>query len=204
MAEPVVVAQAPAAVPPAVPAQAAPAQAPVSAKPSAPTTPPAKAGTPAPEQPARTVDLQPWNPSPAPRLELDNLDGTPFDPAVLRGKRVLLNFWAVWCLPCREEIPALQRLADLLKGQNVEVVLVNVGDSRAANDRFLEKLPTNLRILRTRGSSPRFGDWNIVALPATALLDGSGVPRWRAIGRVDGKASEALVAKRLVEMARPK
>ena len=175
-----------------------------SAQPTKPAPPPVPERKPEPSPEPRTVEFQPWSPVPAPKLEFDNLDGTPFDAATLRGKRVVLNFWAVWCVPCREEIPALQRLADATKAQGVEVVLVNLGDSREAIERFLQKVPTRLRIVRVRGNSPRAGDWNVAALPATVLVDPASVPRWRAVGRVDGKASEALLLKRLAEIGRPR
>lgn len=210
-------------VAPISPALAAPellAQVPMVATPPAPAAPEApRASAPAPApvakpaaQPAverkvepgatkdKAVELQPWSPTPAPKLDFLNLDGTPFKAAELRGKRVLLNFWAVWCLPCREEIPALQKFADAQKARGVEVILVNLGDSREAIERFLQRVPTRLRIVRLRGDAPRAGDWNVTGLPATFLLDGNGTPRWRALGRVDGKASEALIERRLQEL----
>jgi thiol-disulfide isomerase/thioredoxin len=169
---------------------------------SAPAATPERKAEPVPEP--RAVEFHAWSPMPAPKLEFDNLDGTRIDPASLRGKRVILNFWAVWCVPCREEIPALQRLADTMKGQGVEIVLVNLGDSREAIERFLQRVPTRLRIVRVRGDVPRAGDWNVTALPATVLVDPAGMPRWRAVGRIDGKASEALLLKRLAEIGRPR
>ena len=47
-----------------------------------------------------------------PRYALTALDGTPLSPDALRGKVVLVNFWATWCLPCRVEMPLLQRMAE--------------------------------------------------------------------------------------------
>ncbi len=153
----------------------------------------------------RAVELLAWSPALPPKLEFDNIDGTRFDASVFRGRRVVLNFWAVWCVPCREEIPALQRMADAMQGQGVQVVLVNVGDSREAIARFLQRVPTRLPIVRVRGDdSPRAGDWNVTALPTTVLVDPSGTPRWRAVGRVDGKASEVLLVRRLSELGRPR
>ena len=152
----------------------------------------------------RAVEFHAWSPAPPPKLEFENIDGTRFDASALRGSRVVLNFWAVWCVPCREEIPALQRMADAMKGQGVQVVLVNVGDSREAIARFLQRVPTRLPIVRVHGDSPHAGGWNVTALPATFLVDPGGMPRWRAVGRVDGKASEALLVRRLAELGRPR
>ncbi|TME93491.1 MAG: TlpA family protein disulfide reductase [Chloroflexi bacterium] len=56
--------------------------------------------------------------APAPDLSLPLLDGGTQDLARERGKVVLLNFWATWCIPCRAEMPELQRLADDLRGEH--------------------------------------------------------------------------------------
>jgi thiol-disulfide isomerase/thioredoxin len=130
-----------------------------------------------------------------------NRDGTPFNPSQIRGKRVILNFWAVWCLPCRQEIPVLEKFAAKVKGQGIEVILVNMGDSNEAIDRFLKMVPTNLRVVSLPENALRSGPWSVAALPATVLLDGMTVPRWRALGRIDNRASEALILRRLTQMA---
>lgn len=149
--------------------------------------------------PLHAAEAQAWARA-TPALEFDNLDGTPFDPSVLRGKRVVINFWAVWCAPCREELPALERLAESLRGQPVEIVLVNAGDSRAAIDKFLAKVPVKLRLLRTRGESVSAGAWQVNSLPTSVVLDASGKARWFVRGTVDA-AGEPL-RSRLAELAR--
>jgi len=144
-----------------------------------------------------SVEVKPWTAAATPALEFDNLDGTPFDASVLRGKKVVVNFWAVWCAPCREEIPALERLAQSVRAQGVEVLLVNAGDSRAAIDKFLAKMPVKLRVLRTRGDSANAGAWQVSALPTTAVLDSSGQARWILRGAID--ASGEPLRRKLLE-----
>ncbi|PYU16343.1 MAG: TlpA family protein disulfide reductase [Acidobacteria bacterium] len=65
------------------------------------------------------------------------LDGKPAKLADLRGKVVVLNFWATWCPPCVEEMPSLNRLQQHLAPQGVTVLGVSVDDDAAAYDRFL-------------------------------------------------------------------
>lgn len=73
---------------------------------------------PRPAFPARTASAD-WN------LKLWNLDGTPFDPFVFRGKIVFLNFWATWCGPCRREMPAIQRLFEKVKADGIVFAMIS-------------------------------------------------------------------------------
>jgi len=66
--------------------------------------------------------------NPAPALKLKDLDGQLHDLAALKGKVVLVNFWATWCPPCRREMPSMERLAQKLRGDNFVVLAVDVGE----------------------------------------------------------------------------
>jgi len=86
-------------------------------------------------------------PGTLPALELKGSDGSVFDPKDLRGKFVLLNLWATWCVPCVEEMPALNNLHKEISGPNFEVVAINYDSEKKTLDKFLEKTPlsfTNL------------------------------------------------------------
>src|SRR5574341_816894 len=62
---------------------------------------------------------------PAPKLALPDVEGTRHRLSALRGKVVLVNFWATWCPPCREEMPALEGLWQKLRGERFVVLAVN-------------------------------------------------------------------------------
>jgi cytochrome c biogenesis protein CcmG, thiol:disulfide interchange protein DsbE len=64
--------------------------------------------------------------TPAPAFQAHELDGTPVELAELRGQVVLLNIWATWCPPCREEMPSMQRLHEELGPEGLRVVAVSV------------------------------------------------------------------------------
>src|SRR5687768_187253 len=70
--------------------------------------------------------LAPWSGDPAPALVLKDTQGVTHDLTRYRGKVVLINFWATWCIPCREEMPSMQRLRDRLSGKPFVVLAVNV------------------------------------------------------------------------------
>src|ERR1700757_2877472 len=61
-----------------------------------------------------------------PDLAFEDGDGKPRKLSEWRGRTVLVNLWATWCLPCRREMPALESLQERLKGQNFEVVAINI------------------------------------------------------------------------------
>ena len=76
--------------------------------------------------PSGAADLKPWRGGPAPGLELRALDGHGHRLADYAGKVVLVNFWATWCVPCREEMPSMQRLKEHLAGKPFAVLAVNL------------------------------------------------------------------------------
>ncbi len=137
---------------------------------------------------ANAAEARLWTHGVAPLPALETLDGRRFDPGSLAGKTVVLNFWAVWCAPCREELPAIDRYALALKGKPVEVLLVNVGDSNTAIGKFLAKQPTGLRSLRLAAGELPGEAWRFSALPATVLVDAHAQPRWVVRGSLDAEA----------------
>jgi cytochrome c biogenesis protein CcmG, thiol:disulfide interchange protein DsbE len=86
--------------------------------------------------------------SKAPEFALPVLDGQqPLDLASLRGKVVLLNFWATWCKPCEDEMPAMQRLHAALSGDAFELVAVSVDSGDAEVRAFRDRLALSFPIL---------------------------------------------------------
>src|SRR5689334_19214210 len=65
---------------------------------------------------AAAADLKPWTGAPLPAFVLKDLDGVEHRLADFQGKVVLVNFWATWCAPCRDEMPSIQDLRSQLKG----------------------------------------------------------------------------------------
>jgi thiol-disulfide isomerase/thioredoxin len=145
---------------------------------------------------AAADDSGPMAPAPvliaAPAIELQRLDGTPFSLAARKGKFTLINFWALWCAPCREEMPALARLRIRMAGQGLEVLAVNLGDKPEAVTRFLKQVDAGgLTILMDRKSSVG-RDWHVQALPATFLVGPDGTITHAAVGARDWSAGAAL------------
>lgn len=119
---------------------------------------------------------------PAPLLALRDLDDRKIDLASLRGRVVLVNFWATWCPPCRREFPSLGRLQKLFKPTDLTVLAVNVGED--ADSVFSFAGTTNFPVLLDKDSSA-MRRWPVMGLPTTYIVDKAGRLALRAVGGRD-------------------
>lgn len=140
------------------------------------------------------AELKPWGGDPGPLFVLRDANGREHRLEDYRGKVVLLNFWATWCEPCRNEMPSLDRLGKALAGQPFAILAIDLGESDAAVKRFLEQVPVGFPVLLDRDMAVSKG-WSVRLLPVTIVLDAEGYPRYRAIGEVEWDAPS--VEKRL-------
>ena len=118
---------------------------------------------------------------PAPELRLPLLDGGTRDLAGERGKVVLLNFWATWCGPCREEMPELQRLADDLHEQPFTLLTIDLEEDSHAIVAFRQDLGLRLPVLMDEDGDVA-QSYGVRALPATFLIDAGGALRQQRLG----------------------
>ena len=138
--------------------------------------------------------LLPWKGGATPALVLRSPAGEAVDLALLRGKVVLVNFWATWCAPCVEEMPALARLRARLAPRGFEVLAVNQGEMPARVTAFAERTGLDLPLLLDREKAVAKA-WKVRALPTTFVVDGKGRIRLYAEGELDtGPALEAAIA----------
>ena len=103
------------------------------------------------------------------------------DLAGLRGKVVVVNFWASWCRPCRTEMPLLQRMS-AAAGERVAFVGVDSGDDRGDAGRFLAEVGVTFPTVYDQGglAGGIAGRWSVTGLPQTWFVapDGSRAGRW--------------------------
>jgi len=146
----------------------------------------------APEKPDGTSLLRPYpEKRVAPELRLSELNGGQRDLASLKGKVVLVNFWATWCPPCVEEIPSLQRLYQSLSPQGLEILAVDVGESAKTMQKFLADKPIAFPVLMDmQGEALR--RWGIYAFPTTLVLDRSHRIRYAVFGAFDWSSQEVI------------
>ena len=128
-----------------------------------------------------------------PELAITDRNGDPVTLTEFRGKTVLLNLWATWCVPCREEMPALDRLQARLGGDAFQVVALSIdrGGAEVVQRFYAEIGIRNLEIF-TDPTGKVARDLAIPGLPVTLLVDGEGRETARAIGPVAWDEPEIL------------
>lgn len=133
-------------------------------------------------------------PAPAPRVHLLDLDGRDLDLARLRGRVVLIDFWATWCGPCREEIPALKKLQARYGSRGLTVLGLSLNGEAAPVLAFRRQVGLNYSVaLADLSTTARFG--GVLGLPTLYLVDRTGVLRRRFQGLDTGPAVIAAVQR---------
>ncbi len=118
---------------------------------------------------------------PAPDFSLQDIDGNVYRLSELRGQPVIINFWATWCPPCREEMPSMQRAWEQLQKQGVMMLAINVGESADTVFQFLANYPVEFPLLLDADSDVATG-WPVRGLPSTYVVDPEGRIVYSAIG----------------------
>jgi|ATLU01.1.fsa_nt_gi peroxiredoxin len=98
-----------------------------------------------------------------------------------RGRVLIVNFWATWCPPCREEMPSMQRAWEQLRDDNVVILGINVGEDKEAILRFTAEYPVTFPLLMDQDSRVS-NEWSVLGLPSTFAIDPSGKIVYRALG----------------------
>jgi thiol-disulfide isomerase/thioredoxin len=134
---------------------------------------------------------RPWpQGKPTPDLQLPDMQSQMWRLQDLRGRAVLVNFWASWCEPCRSEMPSLELVAQQFETEGLVVLAVNFRETDAAVQRYLQTYPTSLCVLRDRdGASARA--WGVRLFPSTAMIDKRGNLRAWVHGEVDWTGPKA-------------
>ncbi|MBU2955418.1 TlpA family protein disulfide reductase [Marinobacter sp. F3R08] len=122
---------------------------------------------------------------PAPDFTLESRSGENLRLEEHRGEVVMLNFWASWCGPCRQEMPLMDELYSQYKDLGFTILAVNVDENRAEAHRFLEKVPVNYPILYDPESSVS-ELYEVQAMPTTVMIDRDGNARYLHYGYQPG------------------
>ena len=138
---------------------------------------------------------------PAPDFTLKDSGGSIYELSSLKGKAVLINFWASWCPPCRTEMPAMEEVFELYQNQGFVILAVNStiqDDPDEAKALFQELGLTFPLLLDTDGSVTQ--TYQVRSLPTSFFIDREGIIQEVIIG---GPMSEALIISRIEKLLLP-
>ncbi len=133
---------------------------------------------------AALAQLTSWSGGPTPSLRLQDLEGKVHALEDYRGKVVLINFWATWCEPCRDEMPSIERLRTSLAGRPFAVLAVNLAEPESRVRGFLKKVPLGFPVLLDRDTATAKA-WKARLLPATFIVGPDGRVRYSYFGELD-------------------
>ena len=113
---------------------------------------------------------------PAPFFELETVDGQIVKLSDLKGKFVILHFWATWCVPCIKEMPEFQKAHQSLEDSNVEIIAINLGENKKRVDKFIQDYRLSFPVLLDK-----FGNvsekYKVTGLPVTYFISPDGIIR---------------------------
>jgi peroxiredoxin len=132
--------------------------------------------------------------SPAPEIVLPDLQGRDVKLSDLRGKVVLVNFWATWCKPCKEEMPAMQASQDKLRDKGFVVLAVNELEDTAKVAEHIRTHGHTFEVVMDHNNKVA-NMYGVVGLPASFLIDPQGIVRERISGSL-------LTESRIEEMVK--
>jgi len=135
--------------------------------------------------------------NPAPDVQFTKLDGSPFKLNDLRGRVVLLNFWATWCVPCRNEIPSLSAMQKDLDARGLSIIGVSYDDTADLVQQFQKDIPQSYQIVL--GGREVGSELPASPLPTTYIIDRQGRIRDKMIGERSRAAFEAVIKPLLDE-----
>ena len=147
---------------------------------------------------AAASSLVKWSGGKTPPLKLAEADGRERALTEWRGKTVVVNFWATWCEPCREEMPSLERLKARLAGKSFDVVAVNVGESPERVARFTREVPVTFPIIYDKDSATA-KLWKVRGYPTSYVIGPDGRIRYYFVGELDWSSDEVV---RIIEGVR--
>ena len=138
--------------------------------------------------------LEPEFPRAAPAFALSDLAGKPVSSASLKGKVVLVDFWATWCVPCRKSMPELQALHDKYASRGFTVLGISTDQGGVAKvKKFVEDRKYTYPIAVDSEKAPAWEAYGVRAIPAAFLLDAKG----RIVAQWTGAPNTAEVESRI-------
>lgn len=134
---------------------------------------------------AHSAEAQSGGTEPAPDFYLKDLDENPVKLSSLRGRVVVLTFWASWCAPCKEELVSLDALYRRYRNKGLTVLAVSVDRTRDAAKNYILKHPVSYPVLHDEQSLVSRRLYHVFGVPATVVIDKRGMIAGKRYGEPD-------------------
>ena len=134
----------------------------------------------------------------APDFQLTDMDGNIHHLSDYKGRVVIVNFWATWCPPCREEMPSMQRAWGQLQKEGILMLGINVGEDEDTIFQFSANNPVDFPLLLDLDSTV-INQWPVMGLPTSFVVDTKGRIAYRAIGGREWDDPELLALVRALK-----
>jgi peroxiredoxin len=138
----------------------------------------------------------------APDFTLTSLDGETISLSDFRGQPVILNFWASWCVPCKQEMTDLMRIQEEYAADGLVILAINMtfDDNLSEVQRFVDDLNLTLPVLLDQTNEVTRGQYRVVGVPTSVMIDRQGRQVDVHMGAMSGEqirdAAEALIQNR--------
>lgn len=127
----------------------------------------------------------------APEIGLMDLDGKKWSLSDLKGRPVIINFWATWCPPCIEEMPSIERAWNIIKDEGIQVLAISYGEDQDLVEAFIDRYPMSFPVIAdTSGNVVR--QWPVKGLPTTVVLNSAGEIVYQVVGTREWDDAEIL------------
>ncbi len=136
-------------------------------------------------------------PFPAPEFSLIDLDEQVYTLEDFRGKPVIVNFWATWCPPCREEMPSMEQAWQRIEAEGISMIGINVGEDFDTVFGFTANMDVSFPLLLDQDGEVT-EKWPLQGLPTTFILNPRGEMVYRIIGGRDWNDDTLLDAVRML------
>jgi peroxiredoxin len=128
----------------------------------------------------------------APDFQLKNLQGHTVKLSDFRGKKVMLNFWAPWCPPCKQEMPEMQKFHEAA-GNEISILAVNI-DPQYNSAKFIEKMGITFPILLDEKDEVNT-QYKVMTVPATYFIDEKGIIRDKYLSAMEAETMWEMTEK---------
>lgn len=144
------------------------------------------------QKPAAARAMSAVEGSAAPDFTVRDLAGKEQQLSALKGNVVLVNFWATWCPPCREEIPSMMKLNQVLAGRQFLMLAISIDEGgKGAVEEFFKKSGLSLpAYLDSEGAVSR--SYGTTGVPETFIVDKSGIIRKKIVGGMDWSSPDVI------------